>query len=76
MSASMTLQLIILFFAPFLMAVLNTVFFAIVVKNNLHTDGQVFVPMVATTGFFLMLQAIYFFVIRTQYLSQLKQALI
>jgi putative ABC transport system permease protein len=76
MSASMTIQVIILFFAPFLMAVLNTVFFAIVIKNNLHTDAHVFVPMVATTGFFLALQAIYFFVVRAQHLSQLKQALI
>jgi putative ABC transport system permease protein len=76
MRTSVTVQVVILFFAPFLIAVINTVFAMTTLKNNLHAGPEVLLPTVETIGIFLALQVVYFLIIRAQYLNQLKQALV
>ena len=76
MRASVTIQVAVLFFAPFLMAGLNTVCAMVVVQNNTHAGTQVLLPTVGTVGFFLSIQVMYFFIVRMQYLNQLKRALV
>ncbi len=76
MGSSVTVQMITLFFAPFLMAVLNTVFAMIVLKNNEHAGTEVLLPVAGTIGLFLAIQVVYYLVVRAQYLFQVKQALV
>ncbi len=79
MRRSVTIQVITLFFAPFLIAILNTVFVMVVIKNNdalIAAGTPVVLPTVGTVGFFLALQAIYCSIVRAQYLSQVKQVLV
>ncbi|GHO68781.1 ABC transporter permease protein YxdM [Ktedonobacter sp. SOSP1-52] len=78
MQKSVTIQVAILFFAPFLMAVLNTVFAMLAFKNNINPQAgsRVLLALVETIGLFLTIQLAYFLIIRMQYLSQLRQALV
>ncbi len=75
MRASLTLQMVVLFFVPFMMAIVHTVFAMIVVQNNMHAGTQVFLPTILTIGGFLLFQVVYFFLVRTQYLHQLEQTM-
>ncbi len=76
MRTSMTIQVAVLFFAPFLMAVLNTICAMVAVQNNISAGTQVLLPTVETIGFFLVIQVMYFSIVRVQYLHQVKQALV
>ncbi len=76
MRSSVTIQVVTLFLAPFLMAILNTIFVMVVLKNNMQAGTQILLPTVQTIGVFLALQVIYCLVVRTQYLSQLRQVLV
>ncbi len=76
MSKSVTIQVATLFFAPFLIAILNVVCAMIAMKNNMHVGAHVLWPTVDTIGLFLAIQLLYFLIIRMQYLTQMKQALI
>ena len=76
MSKSVTIQVATLFFAPFLIAILNVGFAMLVMKNNMHAGAQVLWPTVDTIGLFLAIQLIYFLIVRMQYLTQMKQALV
>ncbi len=73
---SVTIQIAVLFFAPFLMAVLNTVCAMGALKNNTSAGTQVLLPTVETIGFFLVIQVIYFSIVRVQYVHHVKQALV
>jgi putative ABC transport system permease protein len=75
MRASLTLQMVVLFFVPFMMAIVHTVFAMIVVQNNMHAGTQVFFPTILTIGGFLLFQMVYFLLVRTQYLHQLEQTM-
>jgi hypothetical protein len=48
----------------------------IVMKNNMHAGAQVLWPTLDTIGLFLAIQLIYFLIVRVQYLTQMKQALV
>ena len=76
MSKNVTIQVATLFFAPFLLAILNVGFAMLVMKNNMHAGAQVLWPTVGTIGLFLTIQLIYFLIVRVQYLAQMKQALV
>ena len=76
MSKSVTIQVATLFFAPFLIAILNVGFAMLAMKNNMHAGAQVLWPTIGTIGLFLTIQLIYFLIVRVQYLTQMKQALV
>ncbi len=76
MRRSVTMQVVTLFFAPFLIAVLNTAFAMAALKNNMHAGTEVLWPTVSTIALFLALQVVYYILVRAQYLSQVKQVLI
>ncbi len=79
MRSSVTVQVLTLFLAPFLIAALNAAFIIKGVANNpdvVEAGTPVVLPTVETIGIFLILQVIYCLVVRTQYLSQLKRVFV
>ncbi len=75
MRSSATLQMVLLFFIPFVVAVPHTFFALLVVQNNIH-NVSIGGTLVATIGGFFVLQLVYFFITRAQYLYQLKKAIV
>lgn len=70
MSQSVTIQLAILFFFPFAVAVLHTLF----AMKTLEVEGfsDVMKPLFMTIGGFLAFQILFFLMVRTSYLKKIK----
>jgi ABC-type antimicrobial peptide transport system permease subunit len=75
MKKAVTIQMIILFFAPLMVAALETMIALSSLEEQLNM-GSTFVPAMIGIGCFFAAQLIYFFVIRSRYLAQLQRVMV
>jgi hypothetical protein len=75
MKKAVTIQMVILFFAPLMVAALETMIALSSLEEQLNM-GSTFVPAMIGIGCFFAAQLIYFFVIRSRYLAQLQRVMV
>ncbi|MFC4077149.1 FtsX-like permease family protein [Salinithrix halophila] len=75
MKRSAGIQIALLFFVPFGLAVGHTSV-AFIAMQNMFPIESVLVPSLVTIGAFFLLQLIYFAMVRTRYLQNLKRAMV
>jgi ABC-type antimicrobial peptide transport system permease subunit len=75
MKKAVTIQMVILFFAPLMVAALETMIALSALEKELNM-GSTFVPAMIGIGCFFAAQLVYFFVIRFRYLKQLQRVMV